>query len=166
MAYKGQAGEADLGRDHVHSRILIADDHVDVRRSLKALLERHPGWNVCAEAVNGLEVVQKAVELKPDLIVVDLRMPEMDGLDAAHKISLATPRVPILLYTICAFPPEFKLEAKKVGVWDVINKSAPPEQLAAAVEALLNQRERHVADTPLPEANLPEIDPQSGRQSQ
>jgi two-component system, NarL family, nitrate/nitrite response regulator NarL len=148
----------------VRSRILIADDHADVRGALRALLERHPDWKVCAEAVDGLEGLQKAVELKPDLVVVDFLMPGMGGLEAARKISLATPGVPILLYTVCDFPPEFKVEARKLGVWNVINKNTPPEQLVSAVEALLDWRHRYVAEMPLPEPNPPEVDPQSGAQ--
>jgi DNA-binding NarL/FixJ family response regulator len=104
---------------------------------MKALLEAHPGWQVCGEASNGREAVQKAAELKPDVAVLDLAMPEMDGLEAACQISSASPEMPILIYTNLAVGPEAKLEAKKYGVREIINKGAAPEQLLSAVEALM-----------------------------
>jgi len=140
MTYNGRTADRVREGTAIYSRILIVDDHADVRRALKALLERHPDWNVCAEAGNGLEAVQKAAELKPDLVVVDLQMPGIGGLEAARRISLTTPGVPILLYTVCDFPLEFKLEARKVGVWDVIHKNTSPEQLVSAVQASLDRR--------------------------
>ena len=74
-------------------RILIADDSAKVREMLKALLETRTGWQVCAEAANGLESVEKAAELKPDVIILDLSMPEVDGLQAAVRIAAASPHV-------------------------------------------------------------------------
>jgi len=96
-------------------RILIADDHSDLREILKVLLETQAGWQVCGAATNGLEAVQQAAELKPDIIILDLSMPEMDGLQAASLISSASPEVPILLYTNHALTPEAKLETRKHG---------------------------------------------------
>ncbi len=64
-------------------RILIADDHEIVRQGIRALIESHPGWEVCAEAVDGRDTVQKAEQLKPDLIALDIGMPKLNGLDAA-----------------------------------------------------------------------------------
>ena len=126
-------------------RILVADDHGIVRKALKADLEAHADWQVCAEAANGLEAAQKAAQLKPDAIILDLAMPEMDGLQAAHQIFSASPEVPILIYTAHAFSPEAKLEARKIGVRDVVNKGGSPHELISAVEALLGQK-------PCPEA--------------
>jgi DNA-binding NarL/FixJ family response regulator len=121
-------------------RILIADDHDDLREILKVLIESHEGWHVCAAAVNGLEAVEKAAEVKPDIAILDLSMPEMDGLQAASLISSAAPEVPILIYTNHTFSQEAKLEAKKHGVRDVVSKSAAPQQLLSTVQALENQR--------------------------
>jgi DNA-binding NarL/FixJ family response regulator len=134
------------------SRILIADDHVMLRRTLKTLLETHVDWLVCGEAATGLEAVQKAAELKPDLIILDLSMPELTGLEAACQIFSASPNVPILIYTNYACSPETKLEAMKNGVRQVINKGASPDELVRAVETLLSQRpgganEATLADT-------------------
>ena len=118
-------------------RITIAEDNPTVRRALKALIESREDWQVCGEAGSGREAVEQAAELKPDMIILDLAMPEQDGLQAARDISSALPDVPIILYTACAFSPEAKLEARKCGVRDVINKEASPEQLISAIESLL-----------------------------
>jgi DNA-binding NarL/FixJ family response regulator len=120
-------------------RILIADDQEMVRKMLRALFETHADWQVCAEAANGLEAVQKAAELKPDIIILDLAMPEMDGLHAAREILSTSPAVPILLHTNHAFS-SLALEAKKNGIREVINKSVSEQELISAVEALLNER--------------------------
>lgn len=119
-------------------RILIADDQELVRKMLKTLLETHADWQVCAEAANGLEAAQKAAELKPDIIILDLAMPEMDGLHAAREILSNNPAVPILLHTNHAFS-SLALEAKKNGIREVINKSVSEQELINAVESLLNQ---------------------------
>ena len=105
---------------------------------LRTLLQTHADWQVCAEAANGLEAVQKAAELKPDVIILDLAMPEMDGLHAAREILSNTPAVPILLHTNHAFS-SLALEAKKNGIREVINKSISEQELVSAVEALLNE---------------------------
>jgi DNA-binding NarL/FixJ family response regulator len=113
---------------------------------LRTLLETHADWQVCAEAANGLEAVQKAAELKPDVIILDLAMPEMDGLHAAREILSNTPAVPILLHTNHAFS-SLALEAKKNGIREVINKSVSERELISAVEALLNERAAVAGDS-------------------
>ena len=120
-------------------RILIADDHLELREILKVLLESHEGWQVCGAATNGLEAVQKAAELKPDIIILDLSMPEMDGLQAASQISSSSPDVPILIHTNHALAPETIRETRKHGVWDVLNKAASPTRLLNAIEKLQTQ---------------------------
>jgi DNA-binding NarL/FixJ family response regulator len=118
-------------------RILIADDHSLMRSTLKAALESHPGWQVCAEAKDGLQAVQEAVELMPDIVILDFTMPAMDGLRAARKILSAAPAVPILLYTNHASS-TLVVEAAKAGVRLVVSKSAPVEELFSAVESVLS----------------------------
>ena len=118
------------------SRLLIADDHSTVRTLLRILLESHEGWQVCAEVENGLEAVAKAVELKPDLVILDLAMPQMDGLRAAREISAALPNVPILMHTMHNSS-ELELEAKKAGIRKVVNKTGSGDELFAAIEELL-----------------------------
>jgi DNA-binding NarL/FixJ family response regulator len=136
------------------SRILIADDNAMLRTTLKAFLETHAEWYVCGEAANGLEAVQKAAELKPDLLILDFAMPEMNGLQAASQISSAFPNALILLYTNYAFPPEAKLDAMKSGVRQIINKGASPGQLISAVETLLKEQSRSEAEAASGEMNV------------
>jgi DNA-binding NarL/FixJ family response regulator len=118
-------------------RILIADDHSLVRKVLKATLENHSGWQVCGQAADGLEAVQKAAELQPDLIILDFAMPVMDGLRAARRILSASPGVPILIFTNY-YLPSLVLEADMVGVRQVIDKGRAGHELLFAVETLLN----------------------------
>jgi DNA-binding NarL/FixJ family response regulator len=127
-------------------RILIADDHSLVRKVLKTTLENHSDWQVCGQATNGLEAVQKAAELHPDLIILDFAMPVMDGLGAARRILSASPSVPILIFTNYYFP-SLLLEADSVGVRQVIDKGLAGNELFFAVESLLTGKEQR-ATTP------------------
>jgi len=77
--------------------ILIADDNATVRNAVRAMLERHPGWQVCAEASNGNEAISMAQKHMPDLIIMDFAMPVLDGLKASHEISKVMPGVRIVL---------------------------------------------------------------------
>jgi DNA-binding NarL/FixJ family response regulator len=117
-------------------RILIADDHSLVRKVLKTTLENHSDWQVCGQATNGLEAVQKAAELHPDLIILDFAMPVMDGLGAARQILSASPSVPILIFTNYYFP-SLVLEADSVGIRQVIDKGLAGNELLFALETLL-----------------------------
>src|SRR5919107_4849453 len=81
-------------------RILLADDHDIVRRGLKELLEEQVGWTVCAEAANGREAVEAAVQTGPDVAVLDFSMPELNGLEATRRIRQAAPRVEVLVFTM------------------------------------------------------------------
>lgn len=81
-------------------RILIADDHEMVRRGLRATLTEQPGWDVCGEAATGRQAVELAAELKPDVVVLDLSMPELSGLEATRQIRKAAPRAEVLILTM------------------------------------------------------------------
>jgi DNA-binding NarL/FixJ family response regulator len=81
-------------------RILIADDHDIVREGIRALIEEHNGWSICGEAVTGREAVLKAMLHKPDLVILDVGMPEMNGLEAARQIHRAVPTAKILVLTV------------------------------------------------------------------
>ena len=80
-------------------RILLADDHDLVRRGLRPLIESEWGWEICGEAKNGREAVAMAEELKPDIVVLDVGMPELNGVDAARQIKRALPGTEILILT-------------------------------------------------------------------
>jgi DNA-binding NarL/FixJ family response regulator len=118
-------------------RILIADDHSAVRSVLRALIESHADWQVCGEAVNGFEAVVKTEELKPDLLVLDMAMPIMDGIRAAREISKASATLPILMHTMHSSP-TLDLEAQKAGVSQVVNKCESGDKLIMVIENLLN----------------------------
>jgi len=120
------------------ARILIADDSLSVRSTLKKVLEAHSKlWRVCAEASNGAEVVQMAVESKPDLAIIDLQMPVLDGLTASARIAKSLPRIPILINTVYKSA-YVDSEARNVGVREVISK-ADPGRLLRAIESLLSK---------------------------
>ena len=125
-------------------RILIADDHSLVRKVLKTTLENYSDWEVCGQATNGLEAVQKAAELHPDLIILDFAMPVMDGLGAARQILSASPSVPILIFTNYYFP-SLLVEADSVGVRQVIDKGVAGNELLFAVETVLNGKGQRAA---------------------
>ena len=73
-------------------RILVADDHEIVRRGLVSLLKSHPGWEVCGEAQEGRQAVDKAKELKPDIVILDIGMPNLNGLEAARQMLRDNPQ--------------------------------------------------------------------------
>lgn len=81
-------------------RILVADDHEVVRQGMRALLEVRPEWEVCAEATNGREAVELAKQTKPDVVVMDISMPELNGLEATRQILKALPRTEVLILTL------------------------------------------------------------------
>jgi DNA-binding NarL/FixJ family response regulator len=125
-------------------KILIADDKRHFRRELRRLIEAHQGWDICTEAEDGVQAVNRAKQLKPDLVVLDLAMPELNGFEAAGKISKALPGVPILLLTLYASPLVEK-EAEKVGVRRVISKSATNMLVPAIEEAFAQGRHETAA---------------------
>lgn len=120
-------------------RILVADDHEVVRRGLCALLEGHPGWQVCGDAADGRQAVSKANELKPDVIVMDIGMPLLNGLAAAQQIMQANPRQRILILTI-THSEQIIREVLEVGARGFVLKSDAARDLVTAVEALQQGR--------------------------
>src|ERR1700724_3997694 len=115
------------------ARILIADDHESMRMALRATGTLHPHWEICGEATDGREVVDKAAELRPDLIVLDFKMPVANGIKAGSEISSATPDVPILMYTLHKTR-ELEVAAKLVGIRQVIAKEDGAQNLLSAIE--------------------------------
>jgi DNA-binding NarL/FixJ family response regulator len=116
-------------------RILVADDHEVVRRGVCALLLGHAGWQVCGEAENGREAVEKAKELKPDVVVLDLHMPNLNGMEAARQILRHNPGQRILVLTITDSQ-QLVHELLRVGAKGYVLKSDAARDLIAAVEAL------------------------------
>ncbi len=115
-------------------RILLADDHVVVRQGLKALLERE-GFEVVGEAGNGQEAIRLAEELHPDVAVLDVAMPVLNGIDAAHGIAKASPRTRTILLTMYA-EGHYVLEGLRAGVSGVVVKSRAIDELLRAIEAV------------------------------
>jgi len=118
------------------ARILIADDSEAVRKQLAAVIRDHPAWSVCGEAANGVSAILKAHELKPDVVIMDLVMPMLDGLQSSTEIAKLHPAIPIVIYSMHLLP-EFEVEAKKYGVWALVSKSANQSLLIETVERLL-----------------------------
>ena len=118
-------------------RILIADDSRNVRHSLHGLLEQNPDWEVCAEAVDGVDAVGKAEECRPDIIVLDFFMPGMTGVEAARVLGRVLPSVPILIVTLYVTA-ELVKQAKAAGIKGAASKS-DTRQISNGIEALLNK---------------------------
>ncbi len=116
-------------------RIFIADDHEVVRRGIRSLLEGHAGWEVCGEARDGRDAVIKVAELKPDLVLLDVGMPNLNGLDAARQILNATPGTRILILTVHESEAVIR-EVLEVGARGFLLKSDAGRDLISAVEAL------------------------------
>jgi DNA-binding NarL/FixJ family response regulator len=121
------------------ARILVAEPSDVMRKLVKALVESHPGWLVCGEAVDGHEAITKAAELLPDLIILDLAMPSLNGLLTAREIAKNSPGTPILLHTLHDFP-ELVAESKKYGVRDVIGKGESGDRMLATIDHILSGR--------------------------
>src|SRR5579872_3408352 len=83
------------------TRILLVDDHEIVRRGLKMLINQNPDWEVCGEAANGKEAVEKTIALNPEIIVMDVMMPVLNGLDATTRIRKLAPAVKVVLLSVC-----------------------------------------------------------------
>jgi DNA-binding NarL/FixJ family response regulator len=116
-------------------RILVADDHDIVRRGTCAVLESQPGWQVCGFAADGREAVARAIELKPDIVVLDMTMPELNGLDAAIQIKQQLPDTEILMFSAHESE-ELIRRAFEAGVKSFIFKSDAHHSLVEAVQAL------------------------------
>ena len=120
-------------------RILIADDHDLMRRGLKALIANHPDWEICAEAVKGREAVAKAVALRPDVVILDVCMPELNGIEATRQIRKASPRTEVLVLSV-HHSEQLIREILDAGARGFVLKSDAGRDLVAAVEALQNRR--------------------------
>jgi DNA-binding NarL/FixJ family response regulator len=116
-------------------RILIVDDHAVVRRGVRSLLECRPDWEVVGEATTGREAVEQAKRLQPDVIVMDLSLPELNGLDATRQILKDSPRSEILVLTM-HHSEELARDVLQAGARGYVLKSDADQCLIAAVESL------------------------------
>jgi DNA-binding NarL/FixJ family response regulator len=122
--------------EHLATHILIVDDSPLVRQRLGDLLQQHPYWEICGEAVDGPDAVEKAQTLRPDLIVLDFMMPGMNGLQAAREIGKLIPGVPILMFSMHVSR-QFVEEARDAGCRGAVAKS-DVGHVIEGVEALLH----------------------------
>lgn len=102
--------------------ILIVDDNASLRHLLRNCIEQDPEWTVCGEAENGKEAVKKVEELNPDIVLLDMQMPVMNGLEAARRIKAVAPNTAMLMFTMHSSP-ELLREARAAGIRDVVSKT-------------------------------------------
>ena len=120
-------------------RILVADDHDLMRRGIKTLLESHEGWEVCGEAKTGREAVDQVEELKPDIIILDISMPDLNGVEAARRIRKASANTEILILSM-HYSDQLIREIVDAGVRGYIMKSDSDRDLINAVESLAKHK--------------------------
>jgi len=120
-------------------RILLADDHEVVRRGLRSILETQPEWEICGEAATGREAVEKARQLKPDVVVLDISMPELNGLEAARQMLKELPQTEVLILTMHESE-DLVGVAVTVRARGFMLKSDAGRDLVAAVKALAEHK--------------------------
>jgi DNA-binding NarL/FixJ family response regulator len=146
--------KAARSQDLMSTRILIADDSPTLRGRLRKILEKRAGWEVCAEAETGEIAVAKTVTFRPNVIVLDLFLPDMDGLQAALEIGAALGSMPnIVIYTLDTLP-ALGAHARKIGVREVVSKS----DIGALIEAI-EKLSADVSGVPVGSAKLAAAQP-------
>jgi two-component system, NarL family, sensor kinase len=124
-------------RPDVRKRILIADDHEVMRRGVRGLVESQEEWSVCGEAIEGNEAISKTRELHPDLLILDVSMPGMSGIEAALQILKEDPSIKILFFTMHDSP-QMMREISNVGAWGYVAKARAGNDLVDAVRIILD----------------------------
>ena len=119
-------------------RILIVDDSAPLRKTLRRCFECEPGWQVTGEAVNGKDAIDKACELHPNIILLDLSMPEMNGLEAAKALKKIMPSIPLVMFTSFTTA-NLENEALACGICRVLIKSDPMAKLVGCVRSLVSE---------------------------
>jgi DNA-binding NarL/FixJ family response regulator len=120
-------------------RILLADDHETVRKGLRSILGARPDWEICGEATNGREAVEQAARFKPDLVIMDIGMPGLNGLGATRQIIRELPGTEVLILTMHDSE-QIVWEVLDAGARGFVMKSDAASQLIAAAEALLEHK--------------------------
>src|ERR1700686_3593271 len=139
MCYLHCNKREEIGEMMKNLRILIADDRDLMRRGFKALIESHPGWQVCDEADTGREAIEKAERSKPDVVILDISMPELNGVEAARSIRKASPNTEILILSV-HYSDQLIREILMSGVHGYIMKSDSGRDLIPALEKLAVHR--------------------------
>ena len=127
----------DLPETEMPVRILIADDHAVFRRGLRSLLESHVEWEVCGEATDGQEAVERVKELNPDVVVLDITMPRMNGLEAAQVIRTEAPRSKMVILSQHE-PSLMRQAALSAGASAYVTKSEVSRELMVAIETMIS----------------------------
>jgi DNA-binding NarL/FixJ family response regulator len=143
---KAAAPDASVNETVRTRRILVIDDGDSVRDIIRIFLERE-GFDVCGEGADGVEAIEQAKKLKPDLIVLDLAMPRMNGVEAASILSTTMPDVPIILLTLYQNVLGSAL-ASAIGVKAVLDKTDGMDKLVECVHSLLKDRVRKIESAP------------------
>jgi DNA-binding NarL/FixJ family response regulator len=120
-------------------RIVIADDHEIFRRGLRSLLESHDDWQVCGEAVDGQEAVERVRELKPDVVVLDVTMPRLNGLEAAREIRKQVPDSKVVILSQHE-PGLMRQSALAAGAGAYVTKSEVSRELMIAIEEIVSSK--------------------------
>lgn len=135
-ARSSELAVASRGLGDMPECILIVDDDPNIRKHTRDFFERQTQYSVCGEAVDGLDAIEKARQLHPDLIILDMSMPRMNGLQAARILRQMMKDVPIILFTLHASAIVLS-EVQAVGVSSVVSKSHGFDGLRKQVESLL-----------------------------
>jgi len=115
-------------------RVAIVDDHTPVRRALKTVIDQAPDMSVVGEGANGIEAIELALAKMPDIILMDILMPEMDGIEAAKRISTVAPSVRVLIISICDEQPYIE-RMRAHGAVGFLSKASGIDALHAAIRA-------------------------------
>jgi DNA-binding NarL/FixJ family response regulator len=119
-----------------NARVLIVDDHEIFRRGLRALLEPYPDWQICGEAIDGLDAVEQCRDLRPDIVVLDVSMPRLNGLEAARLIKKDNPQPQIVIITQHDSP-QIRSAALEAGARAFVTKSAVGSELVSALRNII-----------------------------
>jgi two-component system response regulator NreC len=126
-------------------RVLVADDHEVMRTGVRALIEQEPGWQVCGTATNGQEAVDVARKLKPDVVILDMTMPELDGLEALREIKRALPNTEVVIFS-AHHSEEVIGQLFEAGAKSYVQKSDASRHLVAAIKSLAEHKPFFTSD--------------------
>ena len=138
-------GPGGIGTNRM--RVLIADDHSAIRRGIRSILLSREDVDICGESVDGRDVIDRALKSRPDLIILDLSMPNVGGFEAAGVLRRILPEIPILIYSMHDSD-QLIQDLKDLGVQGFVSKSQDFDILLRAVDALVIHKSTYFPDTP------------------